>query len=34
MEICKHKKPGITHIDEEHYVRCFLYEKEEGEADD
>ena len=25
MEICKHKKPGITHIDEEHYVRCFLY---------
>ena len=24
MEICKHKKPGITHIDEEHYVRCFL----------
>ena len=34
MEICKHKKPGITHIDEEHYVRCFLYEQEEGEADD
>ena len=34
MEICKHKKPGIPHIDEEHYVRCFLYEKEEGEADD
>ena len=34
MEICKHKKPGITHIDEEHYVRCFLYEMEEGEADD
>lgn len=35
MEICKHKKPGITHIDGEHYVRCFLYEKqEEGKANE
>ncbi|MCI9023523.1 MAG: ABC transporter ATP-binding protein [Dorea sp.] len=35
MEICKHKKPGITHIDGEHYVKCFLYEKqEEGKANE
>lgn len=31
-EQCKHKKPEITYIDGEHYVRCFLYEKQEGEA--
>lgn len=30
MEICKHRKPGITDIDGVHYVRCFLYEKQEG----
>lgn len=29
MEICKHKKPGITHINGEHYTKCFLYEKAE-----
>lgn len=35
MEICKHKKPGITYIDGEHYVRCFLYEnQEEGKANE
>lgn len=34
MEICKQKKPGITYLDDEHYVRCFLYEKQaEGGAD-
>ena len=26
MEICKHKKPGVTYLDEDHYVRCFLFE--------
>lgn len=35
MEICKRKKPGIVHIDEEHYVRCFLFENcEEEKADE
>lgn len=33
MEICKQKKPGITYLDDDHYVRCFLYEKQaEGGA--
>lgn len=32
MKICKHKKPGITYVDENHYVRCFLYENQEVEA--
>lgn len=31
MEICKRKKPGITYIDEEHYTRCFLLEKQAEE---
>ena len=31
MAICKHKKPDVTYIDGEHYTRCFLYEKKEGE---
>lgn len=34
MEICKHKKPGITYVDGEHYVRCFLYEQQEEEKAD
>ncbi len=33
MKICKHKKPGITYVDGKHYVRCFLYENQEVEAD-
>ena len=33
MEICKQKKPGITYLDDDHYVRCFLYENQaEGGA--
>lgn len=28
MERCKKEKPGISYLDEEHYVRCFLFEKE------
>ena len=34
MKICKHKKPGITYIDEKHYVRCFLYENQEVKTDE
>ena len=34
MKICKHKKPGITYIDDRHYVRCFLYENQEVKADE
>lgn len=34
MEICRHKKPGITNINGEHYVRCFLYEQQEEEVAD
>lgn len=34
MKICKHKKPGITYINEKHYVRCFLYEKQEVKTDE
>jgi peptide/nickel transport system ATP-binding protein len=26
MEICTRQRPAITHIDEEHYVSCFLYQ--------
>ncbi len=26
MEICTQLKPAITHLDEEHYVSCFLYQ--------
>lgn len=28
MERCKKEKPGISYLDEEHYVRCFLFEEE------
>ncbi|MDE6938969.1 MAG: ABC transporter ATP-binding protein [Lachnospiraceae bacterium] len=34
MKICKHKKPGITYIDDRHYVRCFLFENQEVKADE
>lgn len=34
MEICRHKKPDVVSIDEEHYTRCFLYEKREGGNND
>lgn len=34
MKICKHKKPGITYINEKHYVRCFLYENQEVKTDE
>ena len=30
MEICKKKKPGITYLDSEHYVSCFLFEQPES----
>ena len=32
MEICKKKKPKAIHLNDQHYVRCFLYEKQNGEV--
>ena len=30
MEICKKKKPAAVHLNENHYVRCFLYDEAKG----
>lgn len=30
MDICKQKKPGITYLNDDHYVRCFLFDNKKN----
>ena len=34
MEICRKKKPGITYLDDEHYVSCFLFQQDGGQDEE
>ncbi|MGJ9457293.1 ABC transporter ATP-binding protein [Oceanobacillus sp. CF4.6] len=33
MEKCKRSNPSLTEVEEDHFVRCYLYESEEGSDD-